>query len=89
MNSAVNYISQHAPSVKSVYVRAMATYALTLHDSSSVVVSTLLRSLEELALEKGRNLLRTQPHHHDITMTSSQRDPAPRSPRCRPLLAGA
>ncbi|XP_011613600.2 complement C5 isoform X1 [Takifugu rubripes] len=53
MRSAADYISQHAPGVKSVYVRAVATYALTLHDPSSMAASTLISSLENLALEKG------------------------------------
>ncbi|XP_076588073.1 complement C5 [Chaetodon auriga] len=53
MRSAANYISQHAPGVKSVYVRAVATFALTLHDANSVTVSTLLTSLENLARQKG------------------------------------
>uniref|UniRef100_A0A3Q3ILA5 NTR domain-containing protein n=1 Tax=Monopterus albus TaxID=43700 RepID=A0A3Q3ILA5_MONAL len=43
----------HAPGVKSVYVRAVATYALTLHDPNSKVVSQLLSSLEALARQKG------------------------------------
>ncbi|XP_078027275.1 complement C5 [Epinephelus lanceolatus] len=53
MKSAANYISQHAPGVKSVYVRAVATYALTLHDPNSMAASTLLSSLEKLARNKG------------------------------------
>lgn len=53
MTSAANYISQHAPNVKSVYVRAVATYALTLHDPNSIITSNLLISLEHLARQKG------------------------------------
>ncbi|XP_029283794.1 complement C5-like [Cottoperca gobio] len=53
MRSAANYISQHAPGVKSVYVRAVATYALTLHDPNSLAASELLDSLEKLARDKG------------------------------------
>ena len=53
MNSAADYISQHAPTVKSVYVRAVATYALTLHDPNSMAASLLLDSLEKLARQKG------------------------------------
>uniref|UniRef100_UPI0037E7A380 complement C5 n=1 Tax=Semicossyphus pulcher TaxID=241346 RepID=UPI0037E7A380 len=53
MNSAANYISQHALDVKSVYVRAVATYSLTLHDPNSMAVSSLLSSLENLARQKG------------------------------------
>ncbi|MCX7557875.1 hypothetical protein OS187_13870, partial [Xanthomonadaceae bacterium JHOS43] len=53
MRSAVNYITQHAPAVKSVYVRAVATYAMTLHDSNSRVTSDLFTSLEKLARDKG------------------------------------
>ncbi|XP_041643759.1 complement C5 isoform X2 [Cheilinus undulatus] len=53
MRSAANYISQHAPGVRSVYVRAVATYALTLHDPNSMSASTLLSSLENLARQKG------------------------------------
>lgn len=55
MRSAADYISQHAPAVKSVYVRAVATYALTLHDSNSMVVSQLLTSLEKVSREKGEH----------------------------------
>ncbi|KAF7205436.1 transcript variant X1 [Nothobranchius furzeri] len=51
--SAANYISQHALSVRSVYVRALATYALTLQDSNSEEVSQLITSLEGLARQKG------------------------------------
>ncbi|XP_008299098.1 complement C5 [Stegastes partitus] len=53
MNSAANYISQHASQVKSVYVKAVATYALTLHDPNSMSASLLLGSLENLARQKG------------------------------------
>nr|XP_046242467.1 complement C5 isoform X2 [Scatophagus argus] len=53
MKSAANYISQHALDVKSVYVRAVATYALTLHDPNSMTASMLLSSLENLARQKG------------------------------------
>ncbi|KAF1388978.1 hypothetical protein PFLUV_G00068530 [Perca fluviatilis] len=53
MSSAADYISQHAPGVKSVYVRAVATYALTLHDPLSMTASELFRSLEKLARNKG------------------------------------
>uniref|UniRef100_UPI003AAF040E complement C5 n=1 Tax=Centroberyx gerrardi TaxID=166262 RepID=UPI003AAF040E len=53
MNLAANYISQHAQSVQSVYVRAVATYALTLHDPNSQTATELLTSLEDLAHQKG------------------------------------
>lgn len=53
MSSAANYISQHALGLKSVYVRAVATYALTLQDPNSLTASELLRSLEDLARQKG------------------------------------
>ncbi|XP_040011682.1 complement C5-like [Xiphias gladius] len=53
MRSAANYISQHATGVKSVYVRAVATYALTLHDPNSMAAFQLLTSLENLARQKG------------------------------------
>ncbi|XP_017281314.1 complement C5 [Kryptolebias marmoratus] len=53
MKSAETYISRHALNVKSVYVRAVATYALTLHDPNSRAVSQLLSSLEGLARQKG------------------------------------
>ncbi|KAM6930938.1 complement C5 [Xenentodon cancila] len=53
IRSAADYISQHALNVKSVFVRAVATYALTLHDSSGVTVMLLLDSLEKLAHQKG------------------------------------
>ncbi|CAJ1069578.1 complement C5 isoform X1 [Xyrichtys novacula] len=57
MRSAANYISQHALGVKSVYVRAVATYALTLHDPDSMTVSSLIGSLENLARQKGNPVL--------------------------------
>ncbi|XP_041856086.1 complement C5 isoform X2 [Melanotaenia boesemani] len=50
---AADYISQHAPQVKSVYVRAVATYALTLVDSSNMAVTQLFESLEKVARQKG------------------------------------
>ncbi|XP_068167986.1 complement C5 [Antennarius striatus] len=53
MRSAANYISQHAAGVKSMYVRAVATYALTLHDPNSFTASTLLNTLERQARQKG------------------------------------
>ncbi|XP_044053377.1 complement C5 [Siniperca chuatsi] len=53
MTSAANYISQHALGVKSVYVRAVATYALTLHDPNSMTASQLLDTLETVARQKG------------------------------------
>lgn len=53
MRSAADYLSQHALNVKSVFVRAVATYALTLHDSSDISATLLLDSLEKLAREKG------------------------------------
>ncbi|XP_034021108.1 complement C5 [Thalassophryne amazonica] len=53
MRSAASYISQHALQVHSVYARAVATYALTLHDPSSMVVTQLVSSLENLARQKG------------------------------------
>ncbi|KAM9391787.1 complement C5 [Pholidichthys leucotaenia] len=52
-SSAAAYISQHALNVKSVHVRAVATYALTLYDPNSFKVQLLIRSLENLALQKG------------------------------------
>ncbi|XP_019741202.1 complement C5 [Hippocampus comes] len=53
MRSAAKYISQHAQTVKSVYVQALATYALTLHDPNNAISVTLINSLERLAKEKG------------------------------------
>ncbi|XP_070689559.1 complement C5 [Pempheris klunzingeri] len=53
MASAASYISQHALGVKSVYVRAVATYALTLRDPNSISASQLLSTLESLARQKG------------------------------------
>lgn len=55
MRAAAAYISQHAVGVASVYVRAVATFALTLYDSNSMAASTLLSSLENLARERGEN----------------------------------
>ncbi|KAF6715641.1 Complement C5 [Oryzias melastigma] len=51
--SAAGYLSRHAMNVKSMYVRAVATYALTLHDPDSTAVSELLRSLENRARQRG------------------------------------
>ncbi|XP_061585623.1 complement C5 [Cololabis saira] len=53
MRSAAEYISQHALNVKSVFVRAVATYALTRHNPSGFTVTMLLDSLEKLARQKG------------------------------------
>ncbi|XP_037113807.1 complement C5 isoform X1 [Syngnathus acus] len=53
MHSAAGYISRHAVTVKSVYVRALATYALTLHDPNGAAGVTLFNSLETLARQKG------------------------------------
>ncbi|XP_061749602.1 complement C5 isoform X2 [Nerophis ophidion] len=53
MRSAADYISQHALNLKSVYVRAIATYALTLHDPNAAMSLTLIDSLENLAQQKG------------------------------------
>ncbi|XP_069379296.1 complement C5 isoform X2 [Paralichthys olivaceus] len=53
MRSAAKYISQHAIGVKSVYVRAVATFALTLHDPNSMTANQLLTNLENLARQKG------------------------------------
>uniref|UniRef100_A0A3B5PRK1 Complement C5 n=1 Tax=Xiphophorus maculatus TaxID=8083 RepID=A0A3B5PRK1_XIPMA len=51
--SAANYLSQHALNVRSMYVRAVATYALTLQDPSSAEAMMLLTSLEQQARQKG------------------------------------
>uniref|UniRef100_A0A8P4G2F4 Complement component 5 n=1 Tax=Dicentrarchus labrax TaxID=13489 RepID=A0A8P4G2F4_DICLA len=53
MTSAADYISQHASQVKSVYVRAVATYALTLHDVYSAEASDLYNTLERESRENG------------------------------------
>lgn len=53
MRSAAKYISQHAPGVKSMYVRAVAAYALTLQDPNSFAASLMLDVLKSLAREKG------------------------------------
>ncbi|XP_042276163.1 complement C5 isoform X3 [Thunnus maccoyii] len=58
MKSAVAYISQHALTVKSVYVRAIATYALTLHDPNDATASHLFNGLERLAQQKGNPVVR-------------------------------
>uniref|UniRef100_A0A665VZD0 Anaphylatoxin-like domain-containing protein n=1 Tax=Echeneis naucrates TaxID=173247 RepID=A0A665VZD0_ECHNA len=47
MRSAANYISQHAPGVKSVHVRAVATYALTLFDPNNKGHPAVLRYWRE------------------------------------------
>ncbi len=53
MRSAANFISQHASGVKTVHVRAVATFALTLYDPNSMAASGLMDSLEGMAREKG------------------------------------
>ncbi|XP_061672022.1 complement C5-like isoform X2 [Syngnathoides biaculeatus] len=53
MRSAANYISQNALTAKSVYVRALAAYALTLHNPNDVASVTLINNLETLARQKG------------------------------------
>ncbi|XP_061881270.1 complement C5 isoform X2 [Entelurus aequoreus] len=53
MRSAADYISQHALNLKSVYVRAIATYAHNLHDPNAAMSLTLIDSLENLAQQKG------------------------------------
>ncbi|XP_014913176.1 complement C5 isoform X1 [Poecilia latipinna] len=55
--SAANYLSQHALNVKSMYVRAVATYALTLQDPSSAEATQLLTVLEQQARQKGNPVL--------------------------------
>uniref|UniRef100_A0A3B3YPQ7 NTR domain-containing protein n=1 Tax=Poecilia mexicana TaxID=48701 RepID=A0A3B3YPQ7_9TELE len=55
--SAANYLSQHALNVKSMYVRAVATYALTLQDPSSAEATQLLTGLEQQARQKGNPVL--------------------------------
>ncbi|CAL8343814.1 unnamed protein product [Lota lota] len=52
MERAVHYISQHAMQVESVYVRAVATYALTYYDINNEMAATLFESLENLARQK-------------------------------------
>uniref|UniRef100_A0A3P8U9M4 Alpha-2-macroglobulin bait region domain-containing protein n=1 Tax=Amphiprion percula TaxID=161767 RepID=A0A3P8U9M4_AMPPE len=61
MNSAANYISQHASEVKSMYVKAVAAYALTLHDPNSMAASQLFGSLENVALQKGGRIQYSNP----------------------------
>ncbi|KAF7650015.1 hypothetical protein LDENG_00132840 [Lucifuga dentata] len=53
MKEAARYISQHVLGVQSVYVRAVATFALTLYDPDSGMAAQLLSSLESLARQKG------------------------------------
>ncbi|XP_057687194.1 complement C5 [Corythoichthys intestinalis] len=53
MRSAANFISQHALTVKSVYVRALATYALTLYDPNDPTCVTLINDIERVARQKG------------------------------------
>ncbi|CAN9512877.1 unnamed protein product [Ophioblennius macclurei] len=67
MDSAANYISQHASEVKSVYVRAVATFALTLHDPDSTTAFLLLHSLEQLAREKGHPAVLRYWQESDVT----------------------
>lgn len=56
MNSAANYITEHADALKTVYVRAVANYALTLHNSHSMTASqqSLISSLEKTSREMGQ-----------------------------------
>ncbi|MED6281344.1 hypothetical protein CHARACLAT_020363, partial [Characodon lateralis] len=51
--AATNYLTQHAMNVKSMYVRALATYALTLQDPDSLEVMELIYYLEQQARQKG------------------------------------
>ncbi|XP_047448971.1 complement C5 [Mugil cephalus] len=53
MRSAVDYLSQHALQVKSMYVRSVAVYALTLYDTHDITASQLLDVLEKKARQKG------------------------------------
>lgn len=55
MNKAASYIMQHADALKTVYVRAVAHYALTLHNSHSMTFEqqSLLTSLEKTSREIG------------------------------------
>lgn len=55
MNLAANYIMLHAAALKTVYVRAVAHYALTLHNSHSMTFEqqSLLTSLEKSSQELG------------------------------------
>ncbi|XP_030213975.1 complement C5 isoform X26 [Gadus morhua] len=52
MTQAVLYISQHVMDVKSLYVRAVATYALTYHNIDNEMATTLFENLEGLARQK-------------------------------------
>ncbi|XP_056448799.1 complement C5 isoform X3 [Gadus chalcogrammus] len=52
MTQAVLYISQHVMHVKSLYVRAVATYALTYHNIDNEMATTLFENLEGLARQK-------------------------------------
>ncbi|XP_028313986.1 complement C5 [Gouania willdenowi] len=56
--SAENYISQHASGVNSVFVRAVATFALTLNNPNNMVSPQLFKSLEGLARESSPAELR-------------------------------
>lgn len=55
MNLAAGYIIQHVNALKTVYVRAVAHYALTLHNSHSMTFEqqSLLTSLEKSSREIG------------------------------------
>ncbi|XP_046872510.1 complement C5 [Hypomesus transpacificus] len=53
LKRAADYVSQNAKGVKSVYVRAVATYALLLQDLRNPVANILYQDLEKSAREKG------------------------------------
>lgn len=71
MNSAASYITEHADALKTVYVRAVANYALTLHNSHSMTSSqqSLIYSLEKTSREIGNTHTHTQFPIHRYVQT--------------------
>uniref|UniRef100_A0A3B3X547 NTR domain-containing protein n=1 Tax=Poecilia mexicana TaxID=48701 RepID=A0A3B3X547_9TELE len=57
LNFGREILPSHALNVKSMYVRAVATYALTLQDPSSAEATQLLTGLEQQARQKGNPVL--------------------------------
>ncbi|XP_077456042.1 complement C5 isoform X3 [Stigmatopora argus] len=53
MKAAANFISKHVLTIKSMYLRALATYALMLHDPINPTCVSLINDLEIVARQKG------------------------------------
>ncbi|XP_067088009.1 complement C5 [Osmerus mordax] len=53
LKRAADYVSQNAQGVKSIYVRAVAAYALLLQDLRNPIANILYKDLEKSSREKG------------------------------------